>query len=344
MRREQYKEVLARGSVLHTGEREVSRDDVARWRVVINRWAQRIWERYFFPEWTNCEERRFRPVWDEATQYDRLTTGPVEVWDPVNEAYFQLVGPLGLGAFNGPHNNEFLWAECQSSYTGDLWTETQGTVTVGTIQRYGPTDEFYYCHTEHTASATLTPVATLGDERWGRLWRFVRVIDFDGGNQEEATVMHRVKAVWDDNPRVNASAGRIEFDEIEDGVIVRGTESKVWVEFMRRPPSWLGEDWDEDTTYGEGDVVYSTEEGDWYRSLEDTNTDEVTEDSWERVDFPWVLRECAAQGGYADMIRGTEPPAVVAEEERQAWKMAGEEFERAEKGQGRERQLNVLVR
>jgi hypothetical protein len=339
MRAISYSDLLAKVEARWLGSQGAfSADDESTARVFINTWAQQLWEEFWWPEWKLTEERTFRPAWAVGTTYGAPTaTAAVEVYHVRTQKYAQSLraGNTGNIPFtdSGVENSAY-WAESQSSYTGNDYAA--GAFDVGTIVRNPDDDRFYQCHTAHSGGATLDST------KFGILTAFRRSIDYEQTGQTE---IGTVRAVWDRDPQVYFGAAcDLEFD-LADKIYVTGGQGSVWLEFLTRPPTWTGDAWDATSTYGVDDQVYDSTEGDFFKSLQAGNINQAVTVAayWERVEFPWVLRDAVAQGAYSEMLRGSGELESAAVEEARANGYARDAFVLVNRRQRQSRRLPVKI-
>lgn len=324
MRRISYADVLAKVEAKWTlTEGELSVTDQAAARVFINSWAATLWEKFWWPEWLVCaaRPRRFRQPWASGTAYGAPTaSAAVEVFHVRSRKYAQSLVAANTG--NAPFNdsgveNSAYWAECRAAYTGNDYAA--GPFTVGTIVRNPDDDRFYQCHTAHNGGAALDAT------KFGILTPFRRSLDYEQSWEE--TPIGTVRAIWPQDPRVCPGGADLEFT-LADAIYVTGCEAEVWPEFLERPPTWTGDAWANGTTYAADAQVYDSDTGDFYRSLAGGNQGNPVTDTtrWERIDFPWVLREPVAHGVFAELLAGDEQEERAIVARRDAMKLAEEEF------------------
>ncbi len=341
MRAIPYSDVLAKVEARWLGSQgDFSAQDESTARTFINTWAQQLWEESWWPEWKLTEERTFRPAWAVATIYGAPSaTAAVEVYHVRTRKYAQSLrsGNVGNIPFtdSGVENSAY-WAESQSSYTGNDYAA--GDFSVGTIVRNPEDARFYQCHTAHSGGATLDAT------KFGILTAFRRSIDYE---QTGETEIGTVRAVWDRDPQVYfGAADELEFDLADKIYVTGGSDNgAVWLEFLRRPPVWTGDAWSADTAYAIDDQVYDSGEGDFFKSLQGSNTNHAVTDAayWERIEFPWVLRDAVAQGAYAEMLRGSGELESAAVEEARANGYARDAFALLYRRQRQSRRLPMRI-
>jgi hypothetical protein len=241
----------------------------------------------------------------------------------------------------GNQTTQEYWAVGESRYAANDWAAAAAYV-VGN-QVYQPLDgRFYQCLAAHTNQQP--PNATY----WGVLTPFERNIDLDPGatsNQgASATRIGEVKGVWNDDPWVVEDAGPQSFDLTYDGLVVRGSEPVVWVEFRLRPNDFTGSVW-ASGSFVIGDQVYYTTTGEYYVCIQPATTQAPTDTAyWTKLDFPYVLKDAVAQAAYADLLKVTGKTSKWNEELREAHRLLQREFDKIERLQGQTRSLNVQMR
>jgi len=188
-------------------------------------------------------------------------------------------------------------------------------VALGAIQRYGPTHRYYQCHTAHTASSTLTPVATGGNERWGLLAPFARYLDKDVAHNAGDSVLGDVFDLKTGNPLVTTDYERLPWEERRNRIYARGSDAdaRCWVEFRQPPPRLFGAAYDAAAAYAVGDQVYWDDDGsltgNWYACLEAAAAGENPSDDaalWQLVEVPLFLEAYLIWKAYALALVGEE--------------------------------------
>ena len=352
MRRVTYKSVLGKAGSLWTGESVPTTEDAATLNVFINQRAAEHWESFWWPELTPSEERQFRANWASGTTYGAPSaTSAVEVYYPKAQKYYQSLHSSNTG--NAPATgtdlaeNSAHWAECAPEYSEDVEWATGVVFTVGLITKNPDDQRFYQCITAHTAGGSFD------GSKFGILTPFVRDIDYEQTLAGVAqTAIGEVRTVWNKDPYVYEPSERcrIKFDLTDRGVVVRGEQAIVWVEFRKRVPEWSATvtpaQHSLSTTYGLGARVYDDTEGDYFKSLQGGNTGRAVTDSawWERIEFPYVLRDSVPQAAYADMLRTDGANEKSAVELGRAEKLMRREIGKIELLQGQSRPLNVVGR
>jgi hypothetical protein len=353
MRRVTYKSVLEKASSLWTGEQTPTPDDATTLNTFINFRGGQYWEMFWWPELTPSEKRQFRADYAAGTTYGAPTaTAAVEVYFPKAQKYYQSLHSANLG--NAPatgtalEENSAHWAESQGEYSEDLEWATGAVFTVG-LKTKNPDDQRYYqCHTAHTAGASFDAT------KFGILTAFVRDIDYE---QTLAGVVKtpigEVKAVWDKDPEVYEEweRCRMKFDLMTTGVVVRGDLAVCHLEFRKRVPLWRATvataQHSLATSYAINAQVYDDTEGDFFKSLQGSNLNHAVTDTawWERIEFPYVLRDAVPQAAYADMLRTDgQNEKAGAIELREAEKMVKREIRKIELLQGQSSQMRVVGR
>lgn len=293
-----------------------------------------FWNCYFWPEWTVQEKRQFRLSYNAATTY----AATQEVYFPATRLYYLA---LRTTTGNAPATgsplalNKAYWAESAGEYSASDWSSTTAYVAGNAV--YQPSDEYFYqCHTLNTNQAP--PNATY----WGRLVPFLRDIDFQQTGQNE---LGDVRKIWDRDAQVNEDAEAISFLVQQTGIVVRGIENVVYVEFRKPTPSFSGAEWSSATAYAVADQVYSTALGDFYKAIQAGTNHLVTDTAyWERIDFPEVLQEVVAYGIFADMLRLDGQTQKSAVQEGRMVQILRKEYDRLERQQGQTTNLNVMMR
>jgi hypothetical protein len=340
LRRVTYLSVLQLASTSFSGDPNPDSDDSASLNKFIRKWAREAWEKYFWPELTPIEKRQFRDDWSSATTYGAPTaTAAVEVYYPKTQKYYQSL--RGSNTNNAPATgaalteNSAWWAESDASYSGNDWAAS--TVYAVGNRVLNTTDQRYYqCHTAHTSGASFDST------KFGVLTPFVRSIDYE---QTGKTPVGEVKQVWDQDPKVFETADPIPFD-LTDTIVVRGSETIVYLEFRKRAPDYSGSTYSATATYAVNDQIYFTD-GDFYKCLTATIAGESPTSAaakWERLDFPLILKEAVAQGAYADMLKEDGQTEKAAIEKAETTRLINREIDKIERQQSQAGQLNVLTR
>ncbi len=251
------------------------------------------------------EYRYFRDLWLAASTYNKGD----EVYDAATQQYFQCLRDTVTGAGQSPTDSNgdersAYWALSKTTYAGSNWAS--GTVyAVGDIIYYPVDDLYYQCHTAHTASGTLVPDATGGNERWGYLTPFARYVDF---SQTGKTRIGNVFDVKDANPRINKNWTSLDHETLEDRVYVSDNVRRCWVDFRLRRPKLTGDFHDNTAAYAVGDQVYYTPTGgvgNFYNCLataaagENPSTDP---DKWELVEIPEAFEGAIINGAFAILM------------------------------------------
>jgi hypothetical protein len=342
MRTVTYKSVLEKAAALFSGKTAIGADEATALNVFINARAREYWERYFWPEWTLIEKRRFRPTYASASSYvaeDERFFIATKLYYVALRAVPSGQAPATLSGSTYTLNKAY-WAESLNQYSGNDWSAI--TTYAAGVSAHQPTDdEFYQAHTAHTNQQP--PNASY----WGRLVPFVRDIDYESGNQgASATKIGEVKAAYDRDPQAHEDAEVSAFDLRQTGLVVRGDDAEVWLEFRKRPPSWTGSNYAATTTYAADGQAYDPTSGEFYRSLAAGNTGNAVTDTtkWEKIDFPYVLGDATAQAAYADMLKVKGQTNKYIAELSEAERLLRRQFDKLDRQQGQTRPLNVMVR
>lgn len=237
---------------------------------------------------------------------------------------------------------EEYWAVSQGRYSASDWAAT-ATYAVGQQVFQRLDGNFYQCIAAH--SNQQPPNTTY----WGVLTAFERDIDLDSGatsNQgASATRIGEVKTVWDEHPWRVEDARTQAFQQTYDGLLVRGAEPVVWLEFRLRPVDFTGANWATGTSYIVGDQVYYTTGGDYYVCIQATTSALPTDASfWTKLDFPYVLKDAVAQAAFADLLKSSGKTSKWADELRESFRILQREFDKLERQQGQTTNLNVQTR
>jgi hypothetical protein len=90
----------------------------------------------------------------------------------------------------------------------------------------------------------------------------------------------------------------------EQGILVRTSAAKVWVEYRRPVPTYSGSTYSATATYSPGDVIYFTD-GDYHLCLTATSAGESPTSAaakWEVQQVPAFLRESLATAVCAELL------------------------------------------
>lgn len=237
------------------------------------------------------------------------------------------------------------WAVSLGEYSGDDWNSTTAYTASGAAGNtvYQPLDgEYYQCILANTNQSP--PNATY----WGVLNPFERDIDFEPGatsNQgTTATTIGEVKGVWDANPWISENPFPVRYDTTSDGLVVRGPDNVVWVEFRLRPNDFTGSTW-ASGSFAVGDQVYYSTTGEYYVCIATATTQAPTDTTkWTKLDFPYVLKDCVAQAAYGDLLKVTGKTSKWGTELNEAFRLLQREFDKIERQQGQTNNLNVQMR
>src|SRR5262245_55141085 len=179
MRRIPLKAVLQKAEALFHATRTEAGDsngldrvDLLTGLVHLDTWATRLWEAFFWPEWTGVEKRQFRQSWSSATNYGAPTSSAaVEVYHVRSGKYAQSLrsGNLNQEPSNSSGvENSAYWALSSASYTADYDHASGLNVAVGDLVRNLDDGRIYQAHTAHTTTSTFDST------KFGILTPFVR--------------------------------------------------------------------------------------------------------------------------------------------------------------------------
>lgn len=346
MRRVTYKSVQDGVAGLLGWEPEnLSREDQVLVNARINTRARYAWDAFPWPEWTTSEKRLFRPVYASGSTY----AAGAEVFFYATRSYYVALRAVSAGhapaTLSGGvwSTNLAYWAESKGSYTADDYDSTR--TYVRGEQVYDPgTDAFYQLF-----AATATATAPTDAASWGVLVELERTIDYAQvlAGETAATVLGRVAAVWDQNPRTKPdTACKVAHRLQDNGLRVLGTVNIVWVEFSLRAPSWTGTVWSATASYTTGQQMYFTD-GDYYQALTAVAAGEspaTNAAKWLRLDFPDVISRYVIEGASADVRAKAEgEPEGFPNETEECFAILQAEFDTIERGQGQTTQLEVKL-
>lgn len=257
-------------------------------------WIFESWAETWWPFLMETERRYFRANWLAATTYNKTS----EVFDAATRQYFQCLRNSVVGSSysptdsNGAERSDY-WALSKSTYSGDNWVS--GTAyAVGDIVYYTVDNNYYQCHTAHTASGTLIPTATAGNERWGVLTPFLRYVDKVATGQTE---IGDTFTVTDADPRANAGWKGLDWEELQDRVYVRDTVAYCWISFRKAKPTLSGAIYVSASAYAVGDQVYFAATGtsgnfyDCIATASAGDTPATDTDKWEVVEIPAAFEQ-----------------------------------------------------
>ena len=265
-----------------------------------------IWNMEFWSFLFLTERRYFRQNWASGSTYNKTN----EVYDAATQAYFQCLRDSVTGAGNSPTDSagaerSAYWAACQSAYAGSDWV-TATAYAVGTIIFYPVTNAYYQCHTAHTASGTLIPSATGGNERWGVLTPFQRYIDH--AQSWETNAIGTVFDLKDADPRVTRRWQSIQRRTQQDRTYALDSVVSCWAEFRLRRPRLTGTFYDTLLGYAVGDQVYFTTTagvGNFYACTVTAlagDTPATDTDKWSIVEIPLPFEGYLIQATYAKLM------------------------------------------
>lgn len=322
----------------------LSADEQAQINRAVNRRAQFAWEAFFWPEWTLCERRTFRPAWSAVTVY----AAAAQVIDLASKGYFIAL----QGSTNQPPTNAdgsvnlTYWGWLQQSYgiceawgvhgTSSAENYSAAFAYVQGARVYYPNTDLYFQLFAPNSTGNPPTDAT----RWGVLTPFVRNIDYAQAGQ---TVIGDVKEVWTCNPRTDPRGAQpAQFIIENDGVRVLGRLPIVWVEFRLQTPSWTGAIWAAGN-FAAGAQVYFN--GDYYAAIQPVTGQDPTNGAyWALIGMPYVISKYVANGAYADVDAKAEGEKVAfPSENEEAYEALQFEFDKLERQQKQTGQLNVVA-
>src|SRR5262249_46626985 len=143
------------------------------------------------------------------------------------------------------------------------------------------------------------------------------------------TFIAEVKKCWDRDPDALNNACQIPFHVRDSFLLVRGVQSKIWIEFRLQPPVFTNVPWVSGTAYTPGAVVYYDTTGECYVNTAATNSAApTTAANWRKVDFPYIFAEYTAESVYAAMVgKEEESQADFAIEQTAGWPYLQAELE-----------------
>lgn len=270
--------------------RDLSTERAASLTEYLNTVVKPAWQFDWFPEWTVCERRQFRPSY---TSGEFIEVG-AQRYHIASDAYYQALQLQGAAAQapatpqgGGWLENGAWWAELESCYDAELQTDGEA-LAVGDQRKDVDSGLIYQVHTAHTAVGTAVDTT-----KAGALTAFHRTIDFE---QEGQTPIGTVKQVCHRDPRVYPTrAGRLNHRLTGSGLVIVDScvPNRVWLEFRLRPPQFTSEVWVQPASgqgYDLNDLVYYA--GGVFKSLAGNNEAALENtEQWEYIGFPEILQQ-----------------------------------------------------
>lgn len=260
----------------------------------LNSVVKAAWNFDWWPEWTTCEERHFRPDYTAGefieAGTERFHVGSQTYYQALRQQAAATEAPATYDPASGTWTeNSAWWAACEASYSAPVQTDGEA-LAVGDQRLDLLSRRVYQVHTAHTASGTAVDTAQAGV-----LTPFNRSLSFE---QEGQTPIGAVKGVHRRDPRVHPDRpGTLNHRVNQSGLVVLPgpyvVPVTVWVEFRLRPPQYTSTPWVQPTSgngYDLGALVYY--QGQVFRSAFGDNeavVDGVT--NWIEVGFPEILAE-----------------------------------------------------
>jgi hypothetical protein len=193
------------------------------------------------------------------------------------------------------------WTPVERRAYRDAWNETD-TYAAGT-EVFFEDDETYY----EANSAPNNPAAGESPEtdpdKWTEITTLRRYIALEQTGQTPIDTVKRVcrrdPEVYPENP------GELRFDITHRGIVPDNRAgARVYVEFRKRPPVFSSDEYDAETTYQAGDVVFSADTWECYKALQATTGNGPTALAyWEHVKFPYLLKRFVEQACYAATLK-----------------------------------------
>lgn len=210
------------------------------------------------------------------------------------------------------HENTY-WTELtvveERYFRQGLWAA--GTYIPGDIVYYS-TDAVYYEQTS-VSNTTETPSSTATD--WTVAGDFDKYVAYEQVGQslfglQVQTKMGDILAIYDVDPRLNPTRGRIDHVITNNGVgPVSSTPTSIFIQFRQLARNMSGMvEWDETVAYKVGDWVYyetTATRGNAYEVIVATTAAQspvTTEASFTVFDFPYVSAEYVKHGALADWL------------------------------------------
>lgn len=352
MRRVTFQSVLAAASILWEGKSSPDVRTAAQLNVFLNRRATEFWERFAWPEWCPTERRFFGDIFDAE---ELISAGDVRYW-PLTDAYYQVIGVMGgePGTPGEPadaddETDTTQWALLPAVTDPEDW-DVDTEYSQGDMVRHPQTLRRFQARQD--MGAGIEPgTGSFWQDYWGEVFDFYRVIPFE---QPGETPIGECFKVYAEDPRLVCNPCELGKDILQEGIRVRGSNNVVWLRFRERAPSWLGNPWSAETTYETSlnsqpstlNQSWDSTTGDFYRSLQADNLNHAVTDTayWERIEFPYVLRDAVPQAAYADMLRLDGQHEKFTGEAREAERLLRREFDKLERQSGQHGRLPVQTR
>jgi len=323
---------------------ELSNDDSELLMVYIDQRLKQIWEYYDWPDIKRIEKRYFRPLYAAATNY---TTAGTEVYYPSEKKYYQ---SLKTTQGNAPTSTAH-WAESKQSYSADSWV-TGTSYVVGDTVLYGVDGLYYTAHTAHTASATLTPDATGGNDKWGVLTELDKYVAWEQSGENN---IGDVLEVWDYNPRTNNKAAPQSFYQSENGIQVLNGPNIVYVEYRQQLPSLFYTTWVEGTSYSVDHVIRFPVSGASFNLFKATSTHTAgglgsstypltSGAPWLLVQIPRDFSTYLSHGAASSMLQTDEKEQLALAQEQYSERALMELLDRIERQEQQQKEFKVLQR
>lgn len=336
-----YSDLLKRACAL--GQRvysELSNDDSDLLMVYIDQRFKQIWEYYDWPDIKRVEKRYYRPLYAAALNYD----AGYEVYYPSEKKYYQT---LKTTQGNAPTSTAH-WAESKQSYAGDSWV-TGTSYVVGDTVLYDVDGLYYTAHTAHTASGTLTPDATGGNDKWGVLTELDKYVAWEQTGENK---IGDVLEVWDYNPRTNNKSEPQPFYQSENGVQVLNGPNIVYVEYRQLLPSLFFSPWATGSDYDEDDVVRFPATGaefDLYKATSghtpsSSNDPKDSNAPWALTQIPRDFSAYLSHGAASSMLQTDEKEQLALAQEQYAERALMELLDRVERQEQQQKEFKVLQR
>jgi len=153
-----------------------------------------------------------------------------------------------------------------------------------------------------------TPPASGDTAYWSEIVTgLVRYIDFQQEGETEIGKIDAKNAVFGEDPRIYRFTDKVTNCWINDGKLMVGEEdapAEPWIRFQPPPPRFSLTEWDDETAYAIGDLVYLAAQGESYKALQSsTNKDPYSQtEYWEPVEFPEFLMTYVKHAVNADRL------------------------------------------
>ena len=325
------------------GQATLSSADEGLARFFINARAKMGWEFFPFPDLCDVEERFKLPLYDLSLAY---VAGDKRLFAYDGRCY---VATTAIAAGLDP-TNDTLWAPLRRTHAVD-WFDSESVYSPGDIVRATTSPRRFYFCIQDTAVVIGQDPTTL-PAYWYLLPEWTPEFSLDADTDFDLSEMGTVLDVFASDPRETSedwSGYKYKFELNSNGVLLVGDgrdQGTGWFQYRRPVPDWSGATYATGTIAAEGDRYYYAAEGDFFKSLVDSNSALPTDTaSWERIEFPAFLADYVAVSVQADMLAGPDGQMEKGTvEEAAGFIYLKREMDLVLRQQHQSRQLNVLTR